>query len=588
MSEADCSGGGDNKKRSSQFYQPKKKGKLSSIVMRALLAMESDDDDSNSSNSENEKNVRDFQREEDEDLGGQISATQKNLSAAGAQSAYRQTRMMQLNSSGDFGAVLDTAEDKKDRENSRSHNFQLGSNSTESKDKNRDSQQKQNRQILDAEQSILKINRKGDVGVVTNTKFDEERRDSSPVVEENDHICPHEVGVDILSSFWSTPFDDKAMLTLLKSKSIAHGTHLTHTRTQHVPIISQREFGKKQKGRVKQMNSPQNASDDISNPTEAASIRAEVCSFLLLEGQHLINSLPSHHDAHTTTSKQQLRTFQNPLDQSVQQPLQQPLNHRPHLLSNQQLQQSKYCGRTQAQYSSYQVPLHSYASFQQMQHGYQLNNVRQFPQHFPAHAAFALVPNLQNSYNTHTFTPTPSPSAIPPAAMDYPSAVSQRISTSLPRPKVVTASAKIELTDSNRNDIAKLPVAFGYLLDKTQSTILAKCAAKKWVQEGRFAAKSESYKQGRKSHKPRRNPTTPPSQPAGPEFPDGWTTKTFARRGSTPGKSGSYTTFYSPVTMRTFRSKKGALTFIKILNEPGIKADEKLAFDVFKRRGYKV
>eukprot|EP00581_Thalassiosira_minuscula_P030952 CAMPEP_0183785666 /NCGR_PEP_ID=MMETSP0739-20130205/66620_1 /TAXON_ID=385413 /ORGANISM="Thalassiosira miniscula, Strain CCMP1093" /LENGTH=169 /DNA_ID=CAMNT_0026029673 /DNA_START=661 /DNA_END=1170 /DNA_ORIENTATION=- len=162
-------------------------------------------------------------------------------------------------------------------------------------------------------------------------------------------------------------------------------------------------------------------------------------------------------------------------------------------------------------------------------------------------------------------------------------------------PKVATASAEFKVTNLNINEVAKLPLSFGFLLDDDGSSKSLACIAlTKWIQEGNSAAKSESKKRGFHSpqkNKSPRNAMTPPSEPAGPSFPDGWTFKTFQRGvsgGTSRSNSTTYKVFYSPLKKIKFRSRKSCHIFIGILNEPGINADEERAFEVFKSRGHKL
>lgn len=72
-----------------------------------------------------------------------------------------------------------------------------------------------------------------------------------------------------------------------------------------------------------------------------------------------------------------------------------------------------------------------------------------------------------------------------------------------------------------------------------------------------------------------------------PGLPNGWTMKTFQRMsGKTSGTTDSY--WYTPQLKLKFRSKKGCTQFIEILNEPGIDGDESMAFNTFKKRGFRV
>jgi hypothetical protein len=72
-----------------------------------------------------------------------------------------------------------------------------------------------------------------------------------------------------------------------------------------------------------------------------------------------------------------------------------------------------------------------------------------------------------------------------------------------------------------------------------------------------------------------------------PGLPTGWKMKTFRRMaGKSAGNTDSY--WYSPQLMHRFRSMKGCKLFIEILNEPGIAGDESVAFNQFKKRGFRL
>mmetsp|Transcript_12952 Transcript_12952/g.23349 ORF Transcript_12952/g.23349 Transcript_12952/m.23349 type:complete len:620 (+) Transcript_12952:130-1989(+) len=595
--------------------------KLSSIAMRALAVLESDDDGS----SEDERDVRDFQLQEhqERDL---MSVSRTTGDAAAVQSAIDldeevvatidgEARITKSHNAVDDDGEAEPTGNGKDEEKSSSHHCARKSHLEESDDAGKIDEtaaSEQNRLSSAAIEIIPQINKASDsdVGVTTESDVavrgaEEEPGDASPVADE-DIVRPHgPTGEynDILSSFLSTPFDDKAMITLhklkegialkrkknLSGKDSFQGWVSSHK--DYVPIIHQKEFIKSTRERhsatTKQQESLQNAVNCDSNPISSAAISAEVASFLLQESQNLINSpLPSN-NGHIIISNQQQASFQYPPAPSTQQPPTQNLPSHP----TQQLQPSNYYGYTQQQNSYYPMPmLNSYNPPPQIHPAYQhINNgwqYQQYPRQFATPAAvFPPVPSITNAYNNRASTAAapviPPPAPAPPAI-----------------PKVATASAEIKLTKSNRNDVAKLPVAFGFLLDDDgTSKALAQIATQKWETEGKSAAEFESDKQGAQStaisrvkRNERRNTIIPPSQSAGPEFPDGWTTKTFDRnsRKTTPEKKQTYKCFYSPVTKAKFRSMKGAHIFIKILKEPGINDDEVVAFNVFKSRGHKL
>jgi len=176
-----------------------------------------------------------------------------------------------------------------------------------------------------------------------------------------------------------------------------------------------------------------------------------------------------------------------------------------------------------------------------------------------------------------------------------------------PTKKIPVATAeRVELTNSNRNEIAKLPVAFGFsLIDNGTSEIDAKNKTEKWLNEGKKhindgknkkkgTNNKENKKGSRKSNTPSKGGTkggTPGKSPAellstspSPNLPNGWLVKVFKRMsGATAGSTDKY--FYSPNNDIKFRSIKACNTFIDILGEPGVNGDEAAALKLFKSRG---
>merc|ERR1712216_418783 len=64
------------------------------------------------------------------------------------------------------------------------------------------------------------------------------------------------------------------------------------------------------------------------------------------------------------------------------------------------------------------------------------------------------------------------------------------------------------------------------------------------------------------------------AEPAGPDFPDGWTAKTFERTTPNQGRKGTYKIWFSPIIKAKFRSMRSARIFLEILSEPDINGDE--------------
>lgn len=181
-----------------------------------------------------------------------------------------------------------------------------------------------------------------------------------------------------------------------------------------------------------------------------------------------------------------------------------------------------------------------------------------------------------------------------------------------PNPKVAMASEVVKTTDCIGEVVAKLPVAFGFWLDDLDvggvSMNLARTAAEKWIADGQNAAKLENGKQGsstkgmkkvaakrcvanglqKRAKRSERNFITPPSVPAGNDFPAGWTTKTYERNTPKPGRTTTYKVFITPSEKHKFRSRKSPLIFVEIMREQGVNANEEIAFNQFKTRGHKL
>ena len=157
---------------------------------------------------------------------------------------------------------------------------------------------------------------------------------------------------------------------------------------------------------------------------------------------------------------------------------------------------------------------------------------------------------------------------------------------------IVTSVTGAKLTTSNVNDGAKLAVAFGFWLDDHGSTkTFAQIAAHKWVTRGQSAEQDERMGSSGPKHgspeesqkTPTRDAKSPKYELAGPDFPAGWTTRLFERTKS----ENAYKNYYSPATKYRFRTKKAALAFVKLSEEPGINSEQR-AFTELKTRGHGV
>lgn len=164
------------------------------------------------------------------------------------------------------------------------------------------------------------------------------------------------------------------------------------------------------------------------------------------------------------------------------------------------------------------------------------------------------------------------------------------------------ASNPITVNKMNIDDVARLPVAFGFQLNNNHSKALAQNATQTWSREGWEAihatTRNNAPKPKPKNKTPRKSPTntpnkiprmspvlisTPHTKTRG--LPEGWTAKTYQRQGgSTVGSTDTY--YYSPVTQIKFRSRNKIQIFVEIVQEVG--GDEKKAFELFKERGHRV
>lgn len=272
----------------------------------------------------------------------------------------------------------------------------------------------------------------------------------------------------------------------------------------------------------------------------------------------------------------------------------------------------------------------------------------------------------RNNNEDSTFSDDASPPIQEPMpqsmVVDHSPSQGATAETGQPKPSTdpvsVIAGEVVKLDNSNRDRIAKLPVAYGFSLnDGGTSKALALAATQNWYNNGKRAAdikydskgvrrkgggstgtkkstskSKHSTKDGGKSggkkyakgdcvnpmdqsitQKKMKNgvekagsknsnnsPNSSGASPSGRAaatlisssdspsgLPNGWTMKTFKRMsGKTSGTTDSY--WYSPQLKYKFRSMRACKLYIEILNEPGIDGDESVAFDEFKKRGFRV
>jgi hypothetical protein len=188
-----------------------------------------------------------------------------------------------------------------------------------------------------------------------------------------------------------------------------------------------------------------------------------------------------------------------------------------------------------------------------------------------------------------------------------------------PNSNITLARMEIELTDSNRDQTAKLPVDVGTSgmmveavtarrYDVGKAAVLTTDVTKqnenivngkiitsigadeptKRTEANRKDASIDGLTEAGTSSapRPRLSAILVESSDAPPDLPEGWTSKTFARANS--DKKASDTYFYSVQNKIKFRSMKACKAFIQILEEPAIGGSESVAFKEFKLRGYKL
>jgi hypothetical protein len=466
---------------------------------------------------------------------------------------------------------------------------------------------------------------------------DNEPEDDSPVAggrieEDEDCVCPHVTTSDygdVLSCFLSTPFDDKEMLSLHTSKEGTKTVELQinskRRKWEYVPVLPQKIFIKSVKGKIIPTNARGSTHNGYNHGLSGvstalnANISAQVNIFLMQECQKLIASteqqqpirggLPCRPVSHAPETLQHIHPPQ--LNQHSNQ--QQMLSH---------LQAPKYFGSVQQQNSYFPMQMMS----QVHRLNQQMNSWRQYPLPFAAPLPF-FTPGIgmQNiTYNNLAFAataqqspPTPHTEAphivhntgqphpqTPPVVTDPTTATTVDGNNSQPNPKIALASVEIKLTDLNKDQIAKLPVAFGFNLDDDgTSKILAQAAAENWYNLGKIAAMkptgitkatqkgasiSGSTEAGMLStpKAPRISAILIESSNAPTDLPAGWTSQKFKRANSENKASDTY--FYSPQEKIKFRSMKSCKRFIDILKEPTIGGNEQAALKEFKTRGHKL
>ena len=661
----EAGGGDDGRKRPripTSSSQPKKAKRLSSLALRALAALEHD---GGISCSDDERDAKDSRhRDISHFTSGALGVSElSGIENTAAHSAI--DTVESVVAATERNAVLPSGGEAGRNSDDRAHEL----HHAEHKGSGEDAEERNNPKICQNSQSpdaghvrnVHESNeRSPDMPGAVETTFDDVPKDTSPVAgkkiiaEDEECVCPHvstSYYGDVLSCFLSTPFHDKAMLSLHMSKEGTKTVGLqkeakSRKEGDSVPILPQDIFIKSAKDKTvgsstyAQGHTQHGINQGLSNvaTTFNANISAQVNAFLMQECQKLIES-----------SKQQ-----QPNRDGL---TRQPVSHEPETQRQLHLAQLNQQYTNQQQMISH-LQAHNYFGSAQQQNSYfpmqmasQLHRVNQqmngwhYPTPFAAPAPF-FNPGvgMQNTaYNNLAFTSTSQ--QLPPAPHTKTPLIVHNISqpqpqtnasqpnpkialaTSAPQtnPKIALASMEIKLTDSNRDQIAKLPVAFGFDLDDGgTSYILAQAAAEKWYDMGKLAAmtthvetkngtnkakdKDSALTGGDKSKgatiatprnasvdgstgaKKSKSPKSPAvlleTSNAPPDLPAGWTSKTFTRANSEKRASDKY--FYTPQIGFKFRSMKACREFIEILKEPTIGGSERDALKEFKARGHKV
>lgn len=645
-------GGGDDGRKRPRIptsSSPKKAKRLSSLALRALAALEHD---GGISCSDDERDAKDSRhRDISHFASGVMGVSEKSgIENTAAHSAIDTVESVVALT--ERNAVLHSGIEAGRNFDDLAHELPH----TELKGSGEDAEERNNPKICQNSLSpdaghvrnVHESNeRSPDMPGAVETTFDDVPKDTSPVAgkkiiaEDEECVCPHvstsDYG-DVLSCFLSTPFDDKAMLSLHMSKEGTKTVGLQKEAKSRkegdydVPILPQFIFIKSVKDKTigsstyAQGPTQHGINQGLSNvaTTFNANVSAQVNVFLMQECQKMIESSKQQQPNQDGLTRQPVSHEPETQHQLAQ--LNQQYANQQQMISH--LQAHNYFGSAQQQNSN----------FYAMQMASQLHRVNQqmngwhYPTPFAAPAPF-FNPGvgMQNTaYNNLAFTSTaqqlpPAPHTKTPLIVHNISQPQPQTNASQPNPKTALASLEIKLTDSNRDQIAKLPVAFGFDLDDGgTSKILAQAAAEKWYDMGKLAAmtthvekkngtnkakdKDSALTGGGKSKEatiatPRiasvdgstgakkiKSPKSPAvlleTSNAPPDLPAGWTSKTFKRANSEKKASDKY--FYTPQIGFKFRSMKACKEFIEILKEPTIGGSEREALKEFKARGHKV
>ncbi len=456
-------------------------------------------------------------------------------------------------------------------------------------------------------------------------------RDSSSEEDDEEIVCPHDPKSDysdVLAPFLSTPFDDKTMLLLHKLKDKSNGENKKKKSkkstkdSDYVPILPQKQYVRLIREEKRAMEERKRLVEahqqDATFGATSAALSAEVTSFLMQEGQNMLNSPLLQLIANQQQQQQQQAALQQQIAAQHQQQLM--LQHRAvlqHQMATQQQRETLLQQATQQQLlqslqqsNSWQYPSAPAPAHGALQH---LNSWQ-----YPAAAAPSIM-QTQNAYHNNLAHAAQAMAQNSNTMMAQNSSINAAANQAQPAnnlksaPKVVSSSKEVEMSQTSSEgliqDVAKLPVAFGFWVDDDGSSKKkAEVATEKWTSKGTKAAKlkTERRRNSGGSQKEKENKATPgaksggssgtPKTPRTPAkllssksevsgLPTGWTSKTYERKsGKTAGSTDTY--FYSPQVGIKFRSIKRCKEFIEIVKE--VNGNESQALKLFKERGHKM
>ena len=702
MSKEDASIIGEKRPPSSSpLVSPKKKKKLGATALRALAALESDSDSSSSSSGGDEKDAKNSKENNDGEINSyrrwlNSNDDETNNSIGGSSACDMEEDVVILEGeTARTTSVKNVNDIGKEKGGTVSNGSCLGgisglgdttmtvggTQTTGVKNANGNTKNGMAGKTASAKSTGKKkgvAEKKGKKKHVAKYKN-----------EEEDNVSPHNLTSEynnILSSFLSTPFDDKAMYALHKKKEgitssrdnddtpnmqirrrredIDFESWVTSQR-DFVPIVPQKEWIKRTREEKQntaaaaakdseQLSTQQNGMNSYeTNRLSPTTVDKQVRDFLMNEGQNMMNNpllslfaqniianeqqqrqqqLSQHHDI--AQPNQQKERVPEKVVEANQFSFQRPATSDTTAFAQQQPQQLRTHEQQSTQNQLYSLMANDSFGFsqqQQQQHSYpqmqmQMNTFNNLPQQQLFHQGYQHNINGQGWQYPAPFAAPMFPSGV---ANAYNNLAYSSMAANGPTPqtkkniKVAMASKETTLTTSNKDQIAKLPLAFGFSLDDGGiSKKVAQASTAMWYRQGTNAMTTESgkkrgtnkennkgsaEKKGKKGNAtpggkqtpgkgtPSSSSTTPKtpktpaillSEEAAANLPEGWIVKKFQRtNGKTARTTDKY--FYSPDNKIKFRSMKGCKQFIDILAEPGIDGIESDALKVYKERGYK-